>query len=194
MPFDTRRHVRLTAVLHAVRAVRLKIFTTGGTIDKIYFDAQSDFEVGEPQIGRILADARVGFEYEIVQLMRKDSLELDDADRAIIRRAVATEESLHILITHGTDTMVETAMALGELPGKTIVLTGALNPARFDSSDAIFNIGLAVAAVQTSLPGVYIAMNGRVFDARSVRKNRTKNRFEPTHLLPDFYRGGRSET
>lgn len=162
--------------------MRLKIFTTGGTIDKIYFDAQSDFEVGEPQIGRILADARVGFEYEIAQLMRKDSLELDDADREHIRCAVAAEESPHILITHGTDTMVETALALGELPEKIIVLTGALNPARFDSSDAIFNIGLAVAAVQTSPPGVYIAMNGQVFDARFVRKNRTENRFEPIEI------------
>ncbi|MGH8495224.1 MAG: asparaginase domain-containing protein [Gammaproteobacteria bacterium] len=158
--------------------VRLKIFTTGGTIDKIYFDAQSDFEVGEPQIGRILGDAQVGFEYEIEQLMRKDSLEMDDVDRERIRQAVADESATRIVITHGTDTMVETAAVLDGLRDKTIVLTGSLNPARFDSSDAVFNIGLAVAAVQTSPPGVYIAMNGRVFDAREVRKNRSRNRFE----------------
>ena len=158
--------------------MRLKIFTTGGTIDKIYFDAQSDFEVGEPQIGRILADAQVAFDYEIEQLMRKDSLEMDDADRARIRRAVEASDTAHVLITHGTDTMVETAAALTGLPGKTVVLTGALNPARFDSSDAIFNIGLAVAAVQVCPPGVYIAMNGRVFTAGSVRKNQALKRFE----------------
>ncbi|CAN5305657.1 asparaginase domain-containing protein [soil metagenome] len=159
--------------------MRLKIFTTGGTIDKIYFDALSDFEVGEPQIGRILADARVTFDYEIVQLMRKDSLELDDEDRRRIRQAVAAETASHVLITHGTDTMVETANTLDDLPGKTIVMTGALNPARFQSSDAIFNIGLAVGAAQIMPPGVYIAMNGCVFEAHSVRKNRDRNLFEP---------------
>ena len=158
--------------------MRLKIFTTGGTIDKIYFDAKSDFEVGEPQIGRILADARVVFDYEIEQLMRKDSLEMNAADRARIRQAVERADFTHILVTHGTDTMVETAAALEGLPGKTIVLTGALNPARFDSSDAIFNIGLAVGAVQACRPGVYIAMNGRVFNAGSVRKNPALKRFE----------------
>lgn len=159
--------------------MRLTIFTTGGTIDKIYFDAQSDFEVGEPQIGRILADAQVTFDYRIEQLMRKDSLEMDDADRARIRHAVDGADTAHVLITHGTDSMVETARALFGLEGKTIVLTGALNPARFDSSDAIFNIGLAMGALQASPPGVYIAMNGRVFAAGSVRKNRARSRFEP---------------
>ena len=157
---------------------KLRIFTTGGTIDKIYFDAKSEFEVGEPQIGEILREMGVGFPFEMTSLMRKDSLDLTDADRAAIREAVAKDPGRCVLITHGTDTMTETAAALQGIPGKTIVLTGALNPARFRGSDAIFNIGGAAVVAQTMGAGVYIVMNGRVFDARKVRKNREKNRFE----------------
>ncbi|HEV2109770.1 MAG TPA: asparaginase domain-containing protein [Gammaproteobacteria bacterium] len=157
---------------------KLRIFTTGGTIDKIYFDAKSEYEVGEPQIGEILREMGVGFPFEITSLMRKDSLDMTDADRALIREAVEKDPARHVLITHGTDTMTETAAAMQGIPGKTIVLTGSLNPARFRGSDAIFNIGGAVVVSQTQPPGVYIAMNGRVFDARRVRKNREKNRFE----------------
>ncbi len=157
---------------------KLRIFTTGGTIDKIYFDAKSEFEVGEPQIGDILREMGVQFPFEITSLMRKDSLDLTDADRAQVRAAVTKDPAARVLITHGTDTMTETAAALQGISGKTIVLTGALNPAKFRGSDAIFNIGGAVAAAQTLPPGVYIFMSGRVFDARKVRKNRDKNRFE----------------
>lgn len=158
---------------------KLRIFTTGGTIDKVYFDAKSDYEVGEPVVGTVLREAHVTFEYEITALLRKDSLELTDADRAAIRRAVEQCAEEHILITHGTDTMAETARALEDIPGRRIVLTGSLSPARFRSSDAIFNIGAAVAALQTVVTGVYIVMNGRVFAAGKVRKNREMNRFEP---------------
>jgi L-asparaginase len=157
---------------------KLRIFTTGGTIDKIYFDAKSEYEVGEPQIGEILREMGVGFPFEITSLMRKDSLDMTDADRDAIRTAVAGDPASRVLITHGTDTMTDTAKVLQGIPGKTIVLTGALNPARFRGSDAIFNIGGAVAAVQTQPAGVYIFMNGRIFDALKVRKNRDKNRFE----------------
>ena len=157
---------------------KLRIFTTGGTIDKIYFDAKSEYEVGEPQIGEILREMGVTFPFEMTSLMRKDSLDLTDADREIIRKAVAGDAATRVLITHGTDTMTETAAALQGVTGKTVVLTGSLNPARFRGSDAIFNIGGAVAAAQTLPPGVYIFMSGRVFDARKVRKNRDKNRFE----------------
>ncbi|MDE2196727.1 MAG: asparaginase [Gammaproteobacteria bacterium] len=157
---------------------RLRIFTVGGTIDKIYFDARSEYEVGEPQIGDILRETAVGFSFAVTSLMRKDSLDMTDADRALIRDAVHDCAERHVLITHGTDTMTETATALHGVSGKTIVLTGALNPARFRGSDAIFNIGSAVIAVQIMQPGVYIVMNGRVFHAFHVRKNRDKNRFE----------------
>jgi L-asparaginase len=156
----------------------LTVITTGGTIDKVYFDAKSDYQVGAPQIGEILTRLGVAFEFDVVPVLRKDSLEMTDADRVAIRTAIEQQPHRHVLITHGTDTMVETARVLAGLAGKTIVLTGALNPARFQGSDAVFNIGCAVGAVQTAAEGVWIAMNGRVWDPRQVRKNRAANRFE----------------
>jgi L-asparaginase len=159
---------------------KLLIITTGGTIDKIYFDDKSDYQIGEPQISQILHAMHVAFEFEVSSLMRKDSLHIDDKDRQLILDMVSASEVRHILITHGTDSMVETATVLQKVPDKTIVLTGALNPARFRDSDAIFNIGCAVGAAQTLPPGVFIAMNGKVWDPAHVRKNRFENRFEPT--------------
>jgi L-asparaginase len=158
---------------------KLLIIATGGTIDKIYFDDKSDYQVGEPQIGETLRMMGVGFGFELVALMRKDSLHLTDADRELIRETVQESDAEHVLITHGTDTMVETAMALGGIPGKTIVLTGSLHPARFRDSDAVFNIGCAVGAVQSLPEGAWIAMSGRVWEPGKVRKNRAENRFEP---------------
>ena len=152
--------------------------TTGGTIDKVYFDAMSRFEVGETVVGKILREGGVTFEFEVIPLMRKDSLEMSDSDRAAIRAAAAAREERRIIVTHGTDTMVDTARALSDIAGKTIVLTGALSPARFQASDAVFNIGMAVAAAQTCPPGVWIAMSGQVFAYDQVRKNRSLNRFE----------------
>ncbi|GAB4191146.1 MAG: asparaginase domain-containing protein [Wenzhouxiangellaceae bacterium] len=157
----------------------LIIITTGGTIDKVYFDDLSDFKVGDPQIIRVLEQLNVSFRWEVRQLMRKDSLQINDADRRLIRDTIATSDARHFLITHGTDTMVETAKALEDLSDRVIVLTGALNPARFIGSDAMFNIGCAVGAVQSLGEGTYIAMNGQVWDPRKVRKNRDMNRFEP---------------
>jgi len=159
--------------------MHITFVTTGGTIDKVYFDAKSAFEVGESVVEHVLRQGEVSFDYSVVQLMRKDSLDLTDDDRQLIRQAVAAAEGDRVVITHGTDTMVETAAALSGLGDKVVVLTGSLSPARFQSSDADFNIGLAVAAVQTSPPGIYIAMNGMIFDARNVVKNRAANRFEP---------------
>jgi L-asparaginase len=157
---------------------KLDILTTGGTIDKIYYDDKSDYQIGQPEIGRILTAMNVAFEWDVRALMRKDSLHLNDDDRALIRQALLTSEDRHFLITHGTDTMVETAAALGDLGDRVVVMTGALNPARFIDSDAVFNIGCAVAAVQCLPPGVWIAMNGRIWDPTRVRKNRVENRFE----------------
>jgi L-asparaginase len=156
----------------------LTVITTGGTIDKVYFDAKSDYQVGAPQIGEILTRLGVAFEFDVVPVLRKDSLEMTDADRVAIRTAIEQQPHRHVLITHGTDTMVETARVLAGLAGKTIVLTGALNPARFQGSDAVFNIGCAVGAVQSLGDGVWIAMNGRIWDPVHVRKNRDANRFE----------------
>jgi L-asparaginase len=156
----------------------IRFITTGGTIDKLYFDALSQFEVGESQVEHILKEGLVQFDYEIVPLLQKDSLEMTDEDRAHLRHYVEQDDATLYVITHGTDTMAETAEALQGLRGKTIMLTGALTPARFRTTDAIFNVGMAVAAVQVCPPGVYIAMSGQVFAAGEVRKNRAENRFE----------------
>ena len=157
----------------------VRIFTTGGTIDKVYFDANSEFQVGEPQIHEVLHEANVTLDYAIESLMRKDSLDLTDEDRRIIHDAVANACERQIVVTHGTDTMAETARTLTDIPGKTVVLTGALQPARLRYTDAVFNIAAALTAAQLAPPGVYIAMNGHIFDALNVRKNREAHRFEP---------------
>ncbi len=156
----------------------LRFITTGGTIDKIYFDALSQFEVGDSQLKHILTEGLVDFEYDIVPLLQKDSIEMTDEDRSKLRDYIAEDDASHYVITHGTDTMPASAEALAGLAGKTIILTGALTPARFKTTDAVFNIGMAVAAAQTAAPGVYIAMSGQVFPAGKVRKNRAENRFE----------------
>lgn len=158
--------------------MQLEIFTTGGTIDKVYFDAKSTFEVGEPQILEVLREANVSIDYQVTPLLRKDSLDLTDEDRALLRQAILNSSASRIVITHGTDTMTETARALADIPGKTIILTGAMQPARFRFTDAVFNIASAMMAAQTLLEGVYIVMNGKVFDPAKTRKNVELNRFE----------------
>ena len=156
----------------------VSIYTTGGTIDKVYFDAKSDYKIGNAQIEAILLESNVTFSYSITTLLSKDSLEITDDDRALIAARVRADKHSRILITHGTDTMAHTARELQTIKDKTIVLVGSLSPARFKNSDAVFNIGFAVGAVQLLQPGVYIAMNGRIFDALNVKKNRAENRFE----------------
>ncbi len=157
---------------------QLLIVTTGGTIDKVYFDDKSDYQVGAPQIGRILEQLGVAFAFHVIPILRKDSLHIDAADRELLRATIVAQDAHHVLVTHGTDSMVQTSKVLASIPGKTIVLTGALNPAGFRGSDAEFNIGTAVGAVQSLPAGVYIAMNGRVWDPSKVRKNVAANRFE----------------
>lgn len=157
--------------------MKIRIFCVGGTIDKIYFDAKSKYEVGAPSIGAILRAHDVGVDFEVTPLMAKDSLEMNDGDREQIRLAVENASEDRVVITHGTDTMVLTARVLESINNKTIVITGALAPAIFKDSDAVFNVGCAFAAAQTSQPGVYIAMNGRVFDADTVVKDVENNRF-----------------
>ena len=158
----------------------LTIFTTGGTFDKIYFDANSEFSIEEPQAETILQQANVTSNYIIEPLLRKDSLEITDADRQHICAAVVASNSQHIIIIHGTDTMAKTAQALASctLTDKTVVLVGAMQPARMQASDATFNLGFATAAVQLLSPSVYIAMNGQVFDHDNVVKNLAAGRFE----------------
>jgi len=158
--------------------MKIKIIATGGTIDKIYFDRQGEFQVGDPQAIEILKEANVTFEYEIVSLLRKDSLDLTDGDREKIFRAVADDDHHFFVVTHGTDTMVETARKLQGIKDKVVVFTGAMQPARFRMTDAIFNLAAALTAVQILPPGVYIAMNGMIFSPDRVRKNLKMQRFE----------------
>ena len=156
------------------------VLTTGGTIDKAYFDALSEYRIVDSGIPALLAEARVAVPFRVVELMRKDSLDLTDADRALIAAAAREASETRVIVTHGTDTMTETARALAAIPGKTVVLTGALSPARFAESDAAFNLGMAFAAAQTAAPGVWIAMSGEVFDGLKVRKDREAGRFVAT--------------
>lgn len=157
---------------------KISIITVGGTIDKVYFDAKSEYEVGPPNIEKVLAEIDLAIPYNVKSLMRKDSLDLTDEDWLLIKKTVLEDSCTRILITHGTDNMVKTAKKLLIIEDKTIVLTGALEPALFKTSDAVFNIGCALGAVQSLPPGVYIAMSGKIFTADNVRKNRKKNRFE----------------
>lgn len=156
------------------------VITTGGTIDKAYSDALSTYQVGEPVVKKLLDIANVTQAYRIIELLRKDSLDLTDEDRDMLRQTVAEQPSRRIVVTHGTDTMTESARALAGLADKTIVLTGSLSPARFSETDATFNLGMAFAAAQTLPAGVYIAMNGRVFRGGEVRKDRKQARFVST--------------
>ncbi len=155
----------------------IAVLTTGGTIDKVYFDAKSEFAVGDSVVEDLLREAHVDRPHRLVEVMRKDSLEITAADRAEILAAVQACPERAVVITHGTDTMAQTAEALVGATDKTIVLTGALSPARFAKSDATFNVGMAFATVQTAAPGVYIVMNGQVFAAGEVRKDTTRNAF-----------------
>lgn len=158
--------------------MKIKIFSVGGTIDKVYFDSLSEYKVGAPTIREILGGLPIAFEYEIESLLRKDSLDMDETDREKVRFAVEQESCNRILITHGTDTMAETGKALLGIPNKVIVLTGAMEPANFKSSDAVFNIGVAIGALNTLQDGVYLAMNGRIFNPLKCRKNRSRHMFE----------------
>jgi L-asparaginase len=156
------------------------VVTTGGTIDKAYFDALSTYQVGDSVVAKLLQIAHVTHPYRVEEFSRKDSLDLTEIDREQLRERIANAPEMRVLVTHGTDTMTQSADVLKSIPNKTIVLTGALAPARFAESDAPFNLGMAFGVAQTAAPGVYIAMNGSVFDAGHVRKDRAHARFVAT--------------
>ncbi len=156
----------------------IKFITTGGTIDKVYFDANSEYQIGDPIIDELMEEANIHVTYKVQSVLKKDSLDMDSKDRDVIYKAVENSVARRIIITHGTDTMVETANLLKSIEGKTIVLFGAMQPARMRHSDAVFNLGFAVAAVQTLPEGIYIAMNGNIFTPDNVEKNRELERFE----------------
>ena len=162
--------------------VAIEFICVGGTIDKVYFDASSKYEVGSPAVKALLKELPIAPRATITSLMAKDSLDMTDADRQLIADAVAASAFSKVVVTHGTDTMTQTAEAIQarlteQDSNKVVVLTGALAPAIFKRSDAEFNLGTAIAATQCAQPGVYIAMNGQVFTAGRVRKDLNLNRF-----------------
>jgi len=147
--------------------MKIKVFTTGGTIDKVYSEEKGtlNFSFGKAAISEVGENkVKLNFDYDIENLMAKDSLEMTDEDRQLIKKACAGAIANKILITHGTDTMINTAKVLSEISDKAIVLTGASQPYRFRESDAEFNIGVAIGALTVLDKGVYIAMNGRVYE------------------------------
>lgn len=158
--------------------MKIEIITTGGTIDKVYFDQKSEFQVGEPMVMDVLKEANVFIDFQVVSLIKKDSLDMNEQDRQKIFDHIEASPLRHFVLTHGTDTMVETARILKGIPNKVMVLTGAMQPAKFKFSDAVYNIATALTAVQLLDSGVYIAMNGTIFDPDKTKKNIAQNRFE----------------
>ena len=156
----------------------LEILTTGGTIDKVYFDKKSNYEVGDPFVEELLHKMNVNISFKVKSLMKIDSLEMTDIHREEILNYIKNSNSINFLITHGTDSIVETAIYLKKISDKTIVLTGSLKPAIFIDNDAIFNVGSALTSAQILNNGVYIVINGQVFNPDNVRKNLEKNVFE----------------
>ncbi|MDD5721303.1 MAG: asparaginase domain-containing protein [Candidatus Pacebacteria bacterium] len=147
--------------------MKIKIFTGGGTIDKIYSDQKGtlNFSFSDKQAVLELFESKLklNFEYKVERLLMKDSLEMNDEDRQLIKKACESTIENKILITHGTDTMIDTAKVLSTIPNKVIVLTGASQPYQFRESDAEFNVGVAIGALNVLNQGVYICMNGRVY-------------------------------
>ncbi len=157
----------------------LRIIATGGTFDKQYDPLTGQLVFGDSILPSLLQRARITLPHQFEPLMALDSLDMQDVHRQQVREACVRSEEASIVIVHGTDTMRETAEVLGHAAlAKTIVLTGAMVPCRIDGSDAQFNLGFACAAAMLCEPGVYIAMNGRIFPWNAVRKNRSAGLFE----------------
>jgi L-asparaginase len=160
----------------------IRIFVTGGTFDKEYNELTGELFFKETHLPEMLQRSRSTLEVTVRTLMMIDSLHMSDEDRELIAHQCRSAGEDRIIITHGTDTMAFTARMLAEkVPGKTIVLTGAMIPYKFGSSDGFFNLGSALAFVQTLGPGVYVAMNGRCFHSENVRKNKQTGQFEELH-------------
>ena len=159
----------------------LRIIATGGTLDKQYNEITGELGFAESHLPQMLTQARITLPYSLEVLPLLDSLDMQDADRLLVLSACRQADETMIVITHGTDTLPETASVLGKAAlEKTIVLTGAMIPHSFGESDAMFNLGFACAAAQTLPHGVFVAMNGQIFGWDGVRKNRAAGRFETT--------------
>jgi L-asparaginase len=158
----------------------IRIFVTGGTFDKTYDEILGRLSFDDTHLPEMLRLGRSRVDVSIRTLMMIDSLDMTDADRELVVRNCAQCDETRIVVTHGTDTMIETARALADgVAGKTIVLTGAMIPYAFGSSDGLFNLGSALSFAQILPAGIYIAMNGRWFSWDKVQKNRETGVFEP---------------
>jgi L-asparaginase len=159
--------------------MKILFIQTGGTIDKDYPKQTKGyaFEITEPAVKQILGKINPSFEYEIISLLRKDSMDLTVKDKKKIFETCVEANTDKIIITHGTDTMIETAKFLTEVEKKTIILTGAFKPEKFTNSDADFNIGVAVGALNVLKNGVYIAINGRVYRYDEVKRDKMTGKF-----------------
>ena len=160
---------------------KIKFLFTGGTIDKIYSEYKGDLSYSVSHIPEIIEQARIRIDYSCETIMLKDSLDLNAYDRIGIREYCALIEDECIILVHGTDTMAETAKAVSTIKDKTIILTGSIIPYVVSKSDAVFNIGCAVAYSQSLPHGIYVVMNGIAFDALNVIKNKTTQTFEPLY-------------
>jgi len=159
--------------------MKIVFIQAGGTIDKDYPKARRGyaFEIGEPAVKRILERINPGFDFDVISILKKDSLDLTEEDRREIYGACRKASSSKIVVTHGTDTMIETARKLSEIKKKAIVLTGAMRPEKFSDSDASVNVGVAIGAVNVLSDGVYIAMNGRVYPWNRVQRDEETGQF-----------------
>lgn len=152
--------------------MKITFITTGGTIDKAYEKRKGtyNFEIMDPSVTYILKNITPNFEYKVLSIIKKDSLDITEKDRQLIFDTCKNAEDTKIIITHGTDTMIETAKKLSELRGKVIILVGAAQPERFKETDADFNVGMAVGVANILKEGIFIAMNGRVYPWDKVKK------------------------
>ena len=158
----------------------IKIFVTGGTFDKEYNELNGELYFKETHLHEMLELGRSQLKVDIETIMMKDSLEMSKNNRSTIVQKCLQSDENQILITHGTDTMVETAKLLAEkITTKTIVLTGAMIPYKFGSSDGLFNLGSALSFLQSLPKGIYIAMNGNIFNSNNVKKNKELGLFQP---------------
>lgn len=159
--------------------MKIVFIQTGGTIDKDYPKTRNGyaFEITEPAVERILQIVNPSFGYEIISLLKKDSQDITEEDRKKIFETCEEVNGDKIVITHGTDTIIETAKKLSEIKTKAIIITGAIRPEKFSNSDASFNVGTAIGAINTLKKGVYVAMNGKIFPWNKVKRNLKTGQF-----------------
>jgi L-asparaginase len=166
--------------------MKIVFVQTGGTIDKDYPKTKKGyaFEIAEPAIRRILRKVNPNFDFEIIPLLKKDSLDITEDDRKKIHQACEKTDSDKIVVTHGTDMIIETAKKLSDIENKVVVLTGAMRPEMFSDSDASFNVGTAIGAINVLKNGVYIAMNGRIYPWYNVKRNPKTGQFTEKQRAP----------